>query len=101
MRSYDEALSAAIAERRRGLAADPNTPGDMLGAMLAAEDPETGERLTETEVKDTVMTFFFAGQETISIAMTWTIYLLSQSPEWCKRVAEEAESVRGNAVAQS
>ena len=73
----------------------------MLGAMLAAEDPETGERLTETEVKDNVMTFFFAGQETTSSTMTWVLYLLSQSPEWRERVAEEAQSVRGNAVAQS
>jgi cytochrome P450 len=98
LRSYDDALSEAIAERRRSLAADPNAPRDMLGAMLAAEDPETGERLTETEVKDNVMTFFFAGQETTSSTMTWVLYLLSQSPEWRERVAEEAESVRGSAV---
>ena len=40
------------------------------------------------------MTFFFAGQETTSSTMTWVLYLLSQSPEWRERVAEEAESVR-------
>jgi cytochrome P450 len=44
------------------------------------------------------MTFFFAGQETTSSTMTWVLYLLSQSPEWRDRVAEEAESVRGYAV---
>ena len=47
LRAFNDALSVAIAERRRSLAADPNAPRDMLGAMLAAVDPETGERLTE------------------------------------------------------
>jgi cytochrome P450 len=50
-KSQQEALSAAIAERSRSLAADPNAPRDMLGAMLVASDPETGERLTERELK--------------------------------------------------
>ena len=43
--------------------------------------------MTETEVKDNVMTFIFGGQETTSSALTWAIYLLSQLPEWRKRVA--------------
>jgi cytochrome P450 len=96
LRTYDEALSAAIAERRRNLAADPTAPRDMLGTMLAAEDPETRQRLTETEVKDNVMTLIFGGQETTSSAMTWAIYLLSQSPEWSERVVEEAETMVGD-----
>ena len=72
---------------------DPTAPRDMLGAMLAAVDPATGDRLTEVEVKDNVMTFIFGGQETTSSALTWAIYLLSQSPEWRERVAEEADKV--------
>jgi cytochrome P450 len=98
LRSYDDALNEAIAERRRSLAADSNAPQDMLGAMLASEDPESGARLSETEVKDNVMTFFFAGQETTSSAMTWALYLLSQSPEWRERVAEEADTVINGSV---
>jgi cytochrome P450 len=93
LRAFNDALSIAIAERRRSLAADPNAPRDMLGAMLAAVDPETGERLTEQEVRDNVMTFIFGGQETTSSALTWAIYLLSQSPEWRERVAAEADNV--------
>jgi cytochrome P450 len=41
-------------------------------------------------VKANVLTFFLAGQETTSTALTWAIYLLSQSPEWSERVAAEA-----------
>jgi cytochrome P450 len=93
MRAFDEGLSEAIRERRRSLAATPQAPRDMLGAMLAAGDPETGEFMTEAEVKDNVMTFIFGGQETTSSAMTWALYLLSQSSEWRERVIAEAERV--------
>jgi len=90
-KAFDQALAAAITERRRSLAADPNAPRDMLGAMLAAKDPQTGEQMTEAEVKDNVITFIFGGQETTSTMLTWAIYLLSQSPEWRERLIAEAE----------
>jgi cytochrome P450 len=92
-RAFHEALGAAIGERRRSLAADANAPSDMLGVMLAAKDPETGHGMTEAEVRDNVITFIFGGQETTSSALTWAIYLLSQSPEWRERVIQEAEEM--------
>ena len=98
LRAFYEAMSAAISERRRSLAAKPNAPRDMLGAMLAAKDPQTGQQMTETEVNDNVMTLIFGGQETTSSALTWAIYLLSQSPEWRERVAKEADDVIGGRV---
>jgi cytochrome P450 len=88
---FDQALAAAIAARRRSLAEHPDAaPPDMLGVMLAATDPETGTRLSEAEVKGNVLTFVFAGQETTSTALTWAIYLLSQSPQWRERINAEA-----------
>jgi cytochrome P450 len=47
--------------------------------------------MAEAEVKANVLTFFLAGQETTSTALTWALYLLSQSPEWSERVAAEAQ----------
>ncbi len=93
MQEFDEGLNEAIRERRRHLAAHPEAPQDMLGAMLAARDPETEEPMTEAEVKDNVMTFIFGGQETTSSALTWALYLLSQSTEWRERVIAEADRV--------
>ncbi len=63
----------------------------MLGIMLAARDPETGKGLSEAELKGNVLTFIFAGQETTSTALTWALYLLSQSPEWAARITAESE----------
>jgi cytochrome P450 len=95
LRAFNDALRVAIAERRRSLGTDADGPRDILGAMLAAKDLETGEAMIEAEVKDNVMTFIFGGQETTSSALTWAVYLLSQSAEWRERVIAEAETVQG------
>jgi cytochrome P450 len=38
------------------------------------------------------MTFYLAGHETTANAVTWTLYLLSEQPDWQDRVAAEAEA---------
>jgi cytochrome P450 len=37
-----------------------------------------------------ILTFILAGHETTANALTWTLYLLSQSPEWRDRAEAEA-----------
>jgi len=92
LRAFDQAFGSAIAERRRRLGRDSlDAPCDMLGLLLSARDPETGKAMSEAEVKANVLVFFFAGQETTSSAMTWAMYLLSQSSEWSARIAAEGE----------
>jgi cytochrome P450 len=99
LRAFDQAFDSAVAERRRRLGEDSaDTPRDMLGLLLSASDPETGKPMSEAEVKANVLVFFFAGQETTSSAMTWAMYLLSQSPEWSARVAAEGERELGGPV---
>jgi cytochrome P450 len=90
LRAFDEGLYRAIAEKRRNLADASKAPRDMLGAMVTAKDPETGQGMSDKEVRDNVMTFIFGGQETTSSALTWAFYLLSQSAEWRERVLKEA-----------
>jgi cytochrome P450 len=63
--------------------------GDLLSLLL-----ESG--LTPKEVRDEVMTFFLAGHETTSLALTWSLYLLSQRPEaWARLKAEVGEVLDG------
>jgi cytochrome P450 len=90
VRSVDQALNAIIAGRRLLLMAHSG-PRDMLTVLLSAEDPETGRRMSDAEVKANILTFFVAGQETTAAALTWAVYLLSQAPDWCARVTAESE----------
>ena len=86
-------IEGVIARRRATLArADAVPPDDLLTALLTARDPQGGALFGEAEVFDNVMTFIFAGHETTANALTWTLYLLSQFPQWDARLAAEASA---------
>lgn len=75
-----------IAEAR----ASERTPdGDILSALLSAQDAETGKTLSAREVESNVSTLIGAGSDTVSVALTWSIFLISQAPH--VREAVEAE----------
>jgi cytochrome P450 len=91
-RLFDDAVDEIIAARRHRLAAEPNSvPRDILTLLLEAQDPETGRGISEAEVRANIVTFMAAGHETTANAIAWTLYLLSQSPEWRQRVRAEAD----------
>ena len=84
----DEIVFELIAERRRSTAERT----DVLSMLLEAEDPETGYRLDDRQVRDEVMTLFLAGHETTANALVWTWYLLSQHPHVEARLHDEADA---------
>ena len=79
--------------RRRRMAEQPDrVPQDLLTLLLQAEDPQTGARLSEIEVRSNMLTFISAGHETTANCLTWSLFLLSQAPAWRDRVRAEAEA---------
>jgi cytochrome P450 len=92
LRLFEGAVSFLIAARRKHLAEDPaGVPRDILTLLLEARDPDTGTSLSEVEIRANILTFIAAGQETTANCLTWSLYLLSQSPEWLHRVRAEAD----------
>jgi cytochrome P450 len=92
LRFFDKAIDTIIATRRRTLAENPGSvPKDILTLLLQAQDPETGRAMSEAEVRANIITFISAGHETTANTLTWSLYLLSQSPTWRERVAAEAK----------
>jgi cytochrome P450 len=92
MRLFDSTVGAIIAARRDRLAQQPETvPRDILTLLLNAKDPETGDSLSETEIRANILTFIAAGHETTANCVTWSLFLLSQSNEWRERVQAEAD----------
>jgi cytochrome P450 len=76
--------------RRRG-----GEERDLLSMLISARDEETGEAMTDVQLRDEVMTFFLAGHETTSLTLAWTWYLLSQHPDVQRRLEAEIDAVLG------
>jgi len=91
LRFFDEAVEAIVRRRRALVAEGAEPPRDVLTLLLAARDPETGRGLAEDSIRANIATFINAGHETTANALTWTLYLLSQSPEWRERAEADAD----------
>jgi cytochrome P450 len=92
MSYFESVIDTIIEVRRARLAADEeNVPDDLLTLLLRSLDPSTGRRLDLGEVRSNILTFLSAGHETTANTLAWSLFLLSQAPEWRSQVAEEAE----------
>ena len=67
-----------------------------MGLLIAARDPESGDRLTAEELVDNVLTFVGAGHETTALALTWALYILAQAQDTQDALADEVVSVCGD-----
>lgn len=76
--AWRAAVDDIVAERRRAQASSRR--GDLLDLLLAARDPETGEALSDAEVRDQSATMLVAGYETTARLLFWACYLLTLDP---------------------
>ena len=88
----------AIIERR---SATPDGGDDLISALLAARDPETGAQLNRQEIRDQVLIFLLAGHETTSTALTFTLLLLGRHPDVQDAVRAEIAERLGGRVPQT
>lgn len=91
VKALDALMYRLIAERRA--LGEPRN--DLLDMLLAAQDEETGQKMSDKELRDEMLTMLAAGHETTGISLTWTLYLLSQHPEIVRRLQEEVDRVLG------
>jgi cytochrome P450 len=85
----DALLYEEIAERR----ADPDLEGreDMLSMLVAARF-EDGSEMSDSELRDQLVTLLLAGHETTATGLAWTFDLLLRTPAALERLhAEIAE----------
>ena len=92
MSEVDELLYAEIAEHRRR--DDLEDRDDILSALILARF-EDGEGMTDTDLRDQLMTLLLAGHETTATALAWTFDLLLRHPAPLRRLARLARGGRG------
>lgn len=83
--AVDELLYAEIARRREE--PDLAERDDVFSALLLAED-EDGQRLSDREVRDELVTLLLAGHETTATGLAWTFDLLLHNPEVLERAGD-------------
>lgn len=69
---------------------------DLLSMLLAARDADTGEALTDAEVRDEVVTILFAGTETAASTLSWACHEIARHPEVEERLLAEIDEVVGS-----
>lgn len=79
--------------RERGASHQPR--GDLLDTLLYARDAE-GHPMSDTQLRDEIMTLFLAGHETTAIALSWACYLLCQHPQVEAKLVDELNAVLGD-----
>ena len=84
----DDLLYAEIAEHRTK--EDLEDRDDMLSALILARF-EDGEGMTDTDLRDQLMTLLLAGHETTATALAWTFDLLLRHPEPLQRLRTSLE----------
>jgi cytochrome P450 len=91
----DRIVYRVIRERRSRAEAGAEKR-DLLQLLVDAVDVEgKGDRLTENEVRDQLVTLFLAGHETTSQALTWALYALSNEPNAEARLHAEVDLLKG------
>jgi len=68
---------------------------DIVSAIVAARDPETGAGFSREELVDQIGVFFLAGHETTASVLTWVFFILSVRPDVMTRLRREVDAVVG------
>lgn len=85
----DKIMMDIIEKRRKST----QTYNDLLQMLMEAKDEETGEQMSDRQLRDECMTIFLAGHETTALALTWLWYVLDQNPDEIDKLRAEAETV--------
>lgn len=85
-----------IRERRRG--GGDQAQKDLLNFMLAGVDKQTGESLSDENIRYQINTFLIAGHETTSGLLSFTLYFLVNHPDVLARAYDEVDRVLGTDI---
>uniref|UniRef100_J3L233 Cytochrome P450 n=2 Tax=Oryza brachyantha TaxID=4533 RepID=J3L233_ORYBR len=88
-----EGLLRGIVEKRSRAVENGELSGDDLLGLMLRSNTDSGEppslRMSTEDVIEECKLFYFAGMETTSVLLTWTLVVLAMHPEWQDRAREE------------
>jgi cytochrome P450 family 135 len=93
LQGIDELLLAEISERRGDPAASERQ--DILSLLMAARF-EDGQAMSDSDLRDQLITLLLAGHETTATALAWTFDLLLRYPAVLQRLTDEIDQEDGD-----
>lgn len=71
---------------------------DLLSMYMSAVYEDTGQGMTDIQLRHEVMNLFLAGHETTANGVAFALYLLSKHPQEQQRLWSEIEAALGNGI---
>jgi cytochrome P450 len=90
-----EGVVLRVVEERR---ASGKEESDLLGMLMSVRDETTGERMSDRQLLDELLTLTLAGHETTANALAFTFHLLAKDPAITAELRAEVDSVLGDRV---
>ncbi len=88
-KAIDDLIYAEIQERRQQ---DYFQNTDILSLLLSAED-EAGNKMTNQELRDQLITLLFLGHETTASSLAWMFYWVYSSPQVLEKLTREIKAL--------
>jgi cytochrome P450 len=89
LQAADHWMYRLIESRRR----QDQHGNDLLALWRDTRDPDTGEGMSDRQLRDELLTLLRTGHSTLRELVLWTWYLFGQNPEAQKRFYDEVDTV--------
>jgi cytochrome P450 len=89
MSLIDEFIYSVLRERR----SSPCAEGHFIDLLINARDEDTGEGMTDLQLRDELATMLIAGHDTVTDLIVWTLIVLNREPALKASLREEVRSV--------
>ncbi len=83
-----QVVDEIIATRRKAA----GDRGDLLSMLMAAQDETSGAQMSDTQLRDEVITLLVAGHDTVAAALAWLYYLVGCNTEVQEKLQAELQS---------
>ena len=91
LKAIDDLMNRVIDDRKKST----ERHDDLLGMLMEMKDEESGEGMSDKQLRDELLTLVLAGHETTANALTFALHVLSQHPNVLAKLREEASTVLG------
>lgn len=92
-KTLDKVAQGLLDDRRSAT----NQPDDVLGSIIGATHPETGEPLSDERIKHEILSLLEAGHETTATLMGWSVLMMAKNPGEFQALQQDVDELTNDA----